>query len=281
MGNRYICKQTFENWCLENNRHNILDLWDYEKNDFLPSEIPYGTKRKCYFKCCNGIHDSEPRRISTITSGNNYMMTCKKCNNGMFGKTLEDLKGKTFGDLTVIEHDIKRSAESKNTYWICKCSCGDVLSVLAQSLRSGQKTSCGKSGSHKTKEDPLKVADLRSTAEYNKYRAGVIAKDNCRCIITGKITEHPEVHHIYPFALYPTKRFSVNCGVCISMEYHSTNFPESFHSIYGVHNNTPEQFQDYVNMKRKELGIEELFDVYEYMNLNNADCLKVNGTIQM
>ena len=37
MGNRYTCKQTFEEWCLENNRKDVLDLCDYEKNDVLPS----------------------------------------------------------------------------------------------------------------------------------------------------------------------------------------------------------------------------------------------------
>ena len=48
MGNKYYYK-TFEEWCLENNRQDILDLWDYDKNNKSPSEVPAGTKIKYFF----------------------------------------------------------------------------------------------------------------------------------------------------------------------------------------------------------------------------------------
>ena len=40
-----------ETWCKKNNRHQILDDWDYKKNSFSPSEITYGSNKKAWFKC--------------------------------------------------------------------------------------------------------------------------------------------------------------------------------------------------------------------------------------
>ena len=51
----------------------------------------------------------------------------------------EDLAGKRFGRLTVIEFDY----ESSDTKWICKCDCGNTVSVKASSLRGGNTKSCG------------------------------------------------------------------------------------------------------------------------------------------
>ena len=55
--------------------------------------------------------------------------------------TLIDLKGKTFGKLTVIQKDI--ATESGKARWICKCECGNTVSVLSDSLRKGKTRSCG------------------------------------------------------------------------------------------------------------------------------------------
>ena len=272
MGNKYTCKQTFEEWCLSNNRQDILDLWDYDRNDVLPSEIPFGTKKRYYFKCHNGIHESETKRILTITERTDHRIICKQCESEGLYKM--DLTGKVFGELTVLQKDEEKSSR-KLYYWICKCSCGEILSVDQNKLRNGEKTACGVDGEHKLIK-LFNEQEIRHSSEYYKYRDAVIAKDNGKCIITGKEAINPEVHHIYPFALYPHDRLDVDCGVCISREYHSTNCPGSFHNVYGTQNNTPEQFQDYVNMKRKELGIEEYFDVYEYMNSYDADCLEID-----
>lgn len=54
---------------------------------------------------------------------------------------LIDLKGKTFGKLTVIQKDI--ATESGKAKWICECECGNIVSVLSDSLRKGKTQSCG------------------------------------------------------------------------------------------------------------------------------------------
>ncbi len=54
-------------------------LWDYELNDFKPSEIPAGSKKRAYFKCEKGIHESFSRRISHLTEKPDHRLICKDC----------------------------------------------------------------------------------------------------------------------------------------------------------------------------------------------------------
>lgn len=58
---------------------------------------------------------------------------------------LIDLTGKTFGNLTVIERDWDYQKEHNyiKPYWKCRCSCGNIISVLGKSLREGRTVSCG------------------------------------------------------------------------------------------------------------------------------------------
>ena len=60
--------KSFENWCVNNGKKDILDLWDYELNELLPSQITYGTLQKYYFKCGVDGFESELQCIHTITN---------------------------------------------------------------------------------------------------------------------------------------------------------------------------------------------------------------------
>lgn len=54
----------------------------------------------------------------------------------------KDLTGFVFGWLTVIEASKKRSP-NRAMYWLCKCKCGTVKEISAQSLTRGAVVSCG------------------------------------------------------------------------------------------------------------------------------------------
>jgi len=81
-GNTTSCSMcyTFEDFCLENNRQDVLDRWDYELNDKKPNEITHATANKYYFKCPRGIHKSELNRISDINTNRNVHVYCRQCN---------------------------------------------------------------------------------------------------------------------------------------------------------------------------------------------------------
>lgn len=59
-------------------------------------------------------------------------------------KNCDDLTGQHFGQLTVLKRDYEtEKTKSGNTYWLCKCDCGNKISVVRNSLISGKTKSCG------------------------------------------------------------------------------------------------------------------------------------------
>ena len=54
---------------------------------------------------------------------------------------IHDLTGQKFGRLTVIELDNR--PETRRTYWVCKCECGNITISRSDGLLSGAKKSCG------------------------------------------------------------------------------------------------------------------------------------------
>ena len=73
-------EDSFKYWCLEHNKYDILNRWDYNLNNKNPEEIKYKTNNKYYFKCPRELHDSELKRISDFTNGHSGTMDCKQCN---------------------------------------------------------------------------------------------------------------------------------------------------------------------------------------------------------
>lgn len=57
----------------------------------------------------------------------------------------QDITGETFGELKVLERDYERAQTSKKpvTYWKCKCSCGNIISVDRTHLIGRGQSSCG------------------------------------------------------------------------------------------------------------------------------------------
>lgn len=53
-----------------------------------------------------------------------------------------DLTGKRFGRLVVIRKT-EPTRKSSNAYWLCKCDCGNEVSVISTTLRNGDSKSCG------------------------------------------------------------------------------------------------------------------------------------------
>ena len=80
--NRIKNGKSFYNWCIKNNRQDLLLRWDYELNYCSPKDITYGDRNKYWFKCLVHIeHKSELKSISSITrERNKNSERCKQCN---------------------------------------------------------------------------------------------------------------------------------------------------------------------------------------------------------
>lgn len=57
----------------------------------------------------------------------------------------EDLIGKKFGSLKVVDRDEDHYTKSGNKFpkWLCECECGNIVSVFQSALKSGKQKSCG------------------------------------------------------------------------------------------------------------------------------------------
>ena len=73
--------KSFYDWCVKNNRQDVLDRWDYELNNCTSKEVSYGTSKKYWFKCNkHKEHKSELKSIKDFTGGHEGVMDCKQCN---------------------------------------------------------------------------------------------------------------------------------------------------------------------------------------------------------
>ncbi len=83
--------------------------------------------------------------VSSESLRNGLVVSCGCYNKEVVSKEkLIDLTGMVFGRLKVIKRDFnfvpKTSGIAK---WVCECECGEIKSILGESLRSGKTISCG------------------------------------------------------------------------------------------------------------------------------------------
>lgn len=79
------CKQCLSlyQWCIDNDKKEFLDLWDYDKNECSPWDITCKNNKKYYFKCSkNPCHESELKNITKITDSGR-IPRCGQCSSLM------------------------------------------------------------------------------------------------------------------------------------------------------------------------------------------------------
>lgn len=57
-------------------------------------------------------------------------------------QVLDDLTGQKFGKLTVLRRDDNKLTKNYKRHWICKCECGNEISVSSTTLKSGKDIPC-------------------------------------------------------------------------------------------------------------------------------------------
>ena len=115
---------SFEKWCIENNRQDILDRWDYELNGFFPSEICAGSQKKCYFKCPINKHPSISFKLDCIYNNHTKLLKCTACNsfaNWAINNICEDFFEKYWDYEKNTEDPWKISYGSRRKYIWIKC----------------------------------------------------------------------------------------------------------------------------------------------------------------
>lgn len=80
-----------------------------------------------------------------------------------------DLTGNRYGRLTVscFSHYKRSPCGHKNAYWLCKCDCGNTITVPSNRLKSGNTKSCGCLKADTNKRRCTKPYDKRLWAVHN------------------------------------------------------------------------------------------------------------------
>lgn len=92
-----------------------------------------------YYICKCDCGNTISLRGSRVRKG--QYTSCGCDNNEKSNRPYEDLTGKRFGKLVVIKRDWAFS--KKAVKWVCKCDCGNEVSILSNNLKRGASQSCG------------------------------------------------------------------------------------------------------------------------------------------
>lgn len=101
-------------------------------------EVLQGWNRKCP-KCKKIITYSSRRAFEICIRAHGESRFCNSCGRRL---TKQNLIGKTFGMLTVIDEAPYRASDP-GPYWKCKCKCGNTTEVKSRSLTGGITKTCG------------------------------------------------------------------------------------------------------------------------------------------
>lgn len=263
----------------------LLELWS-NKNKKTPYDYVSGSECNVWIKCENGIHEDYKRQISNLkTTG----IGCPKCKNRQSTiDKIEEMIGQKYGRLTIVGMDIEDYDKNYGKYLgarvFCQCDCGSpVKSIYLSHVTSGKIISCGCYHSEITSGEnnhnwkggiTPEIRAARTSTEYIHFHKAALEKDWYTCQCCGKKSDgtkgNMHIHHILPFNEYKELRFDPSNGMALCFDCHDVKSDVGFHHIYGTHNNTPEQLEEYINNRRKDLGIEGGFKLQDYYNKDSS-----------
>ena len=103
--------------------------------DYVSSSGKHDAMWRCKCLLCGQIIETRARNLKS-----GHIKSCGKKH-----RRVEDLTGRDFGDLHVIERAKNVIAKDGTSYvmWHCLCKCGNTCTVRATSLKNGHTKSCG------------------------------------------------------------------------------------------------------------------------------------------
>lgn len=110
----------------------LIDLTGQKFGYLTVLERDFSKKGKVYWLCQCDCGNTISVRGDSLKKGYTKTCGCSKIN---------DLTGQKFGRLMVLRQDF--SKKDRTIYWICKCDCGNIVSVKGSSLKSHNTKSCG------------------------------------------------------------------------------------------------------------------------------------------
>ena len=140
-GNQFSVAKSFYDWCVENNRMDLNDRFDEDRNGCTTKDVGYKSNLKWWFKCPRGLHDGDQYVMYFVTNNPKRELLCRKCHSvaqiviDKFGQ--DYLERHWHKDNTISPWDI--SAGSGLIYVIIQCDKKDyhVYKQVASSFTDG------------------------------------------------------------------------------------------------------------------------------------------------
>lgn len=143
--------------------HNIVKKYDYNviiiENNL---NIIEACKKEVYWIKRIGRRDLHEGTLVNLTDGGDGIINLSKEKLLLRGSLrVNDLSGKKFGKLTVIQRDIN---QGRRTMWLCRCECGNFKIVRGENLQNIKRgtKSCGcvkKGAASNSKNKPVMQLD--------------------------------------------------------------------------------------------------------------------------
>ena len=226
---------------LKGNRFCRLLVLRYHSNDKYQR-----TKWLCQCECGN------KKIIAGYTLKAGSAKSCGCLQKEKAGLNKADMIDREFGDLTVIAES-DRTNKGRQVKWLCKCRCGRKVIIAGYRLKQGLKRCrlCafqkrGKIVSGKNHYNwkggitPI-TAKIRQSVKYAKWRRKILQRDNYTCQRCNKNNCDLNVHHIYPFAVYPEIRWDKLNAITLCLDCHG--------ETRGKEDRYREKFLDILNQK--------------------------------
>lgn len=131
------------------------------------------TKQTTYWICQCDCGTIKSVCASSLRNGKSTSCGCYRTENSRKnnGKFINEI-GNRYGKLIILSQDEELSKEKHRAQWVCKCDCGNIVTVSSKCLREGKTKSCGCLISI-GEENISKILNLNNINYQNQYGVSI------------------------------------------------------------------------------------------------------------
>lgn len=255
-------------------------IWS-DKNEISYFKLSCSTAKKFYIRCLE--NDTHP---DYEVNGNNFKIShkcpyCqgkKVCETNNFAYIYPD-KVYLWSDKNELNPNEVTPGSGTVIWWKCNNNIHDDYErSLDQSKRLNyecpicnyQNRNLPTGENHPNWRGGVKTENskIRSSRAYERWRNEIIESNNYTCQCCGLYNKELNVHHLHDFANHPDERMSIDNGIVLCEDCHSLKRTGSLHSMLGAENIGEKELEEYINYKRKLLGIHIPFSIDEFKDGN-------------
>jgi len=226
-----------------------------------PSELTKGSSIRVNYTCDNCGKSVDLKYRDYIKKDKRNGDICNQCsyivNKRTPPKKVEDIIFEIEKSSNCVFIGNKEEYKDANSSITLKCICGEIFITTTLLFRHEDKKQCDICGlklrigeNHYNWRGGVTSENYRAraTSKYHKWRDGIYKRDNYTCKKCGdKKGGNLEAHHILNFSDHIDIRYDLDNGITLCKDCHSKG-DKSFHSIYGTHNNTKEQLEEFLKI---------------------------------